>query len=213
MKKTLFIKIIAITLSMAFLFPMTSCGKQSTEIGANESSYNNGQSGNSNEDLPSSSKWGLTINGKSVALPCTLADLKDIDVHLLIDPEKENILNSTNQEFTMIAAVCGESSDPMYLTIKTGNDSAAKEKNATVEIITNMTINNSIFKIKNGLGLGSDISDVIEAYGKDYSTSADESELNTGYVTLRYGTMDDGSMFNFQNGKLTYIEFFVNQGE
>ncbi len=211
MKKSLVRSIFAIVMVLVMMLSFAACDKEpaSSDNGTNN---NSGEQGN-NVNVNQNSKWGLTINGKTIELPCTLADLESAGVNILIDSDKEDILNTANKKFTMIAATCEEDGDPIYLTIITGADTSQKEKNATVTILTNTTVGGSKFAIKNGIALGSDVNDIIEAYGEEYITSNDKNNLSDGYVVLKYGSLEDGAMFNFQDGKLTYIEFFVNQGE
>lgn len=212
MKKSIVRSVFAIVMVLVMVLSFAACDKETANTDKGTSN-NSGEQGNNGTNNNQSTKWGLTINGQTVELPCTLADLESVGVNILIESDKERILNSTNQKFTMIAATCEEDGNTIYLTIMTGADSSKKEKNATVTILTNTTVGGSSFKIKNGIALGSSVSDVISAYGEEYITSNDKNNLNSGYVVLKYGSLEDGAMFNFQDGKLTYIEFFVNQGE
>lgn len=154
--------------------------------------------------------WGLKINGKSITLPCTLADLAEADVHIYSEYDREQVLSSVNQTFTMIQATCGDGMNPIFLKIETGENSNKREENATVKIITNnKMMQKDEFILKNNVGLGSSVDDVINTFGSNYTVDSSQSDdLHKGFVMMHYGDSESGVLFWFTDNVLTYIEIY-----
>ena len=163
------------------------------------------QSNDNKQDM-----WGLKINGKSITLPCTLADLAEADVHIYNEDEKQEVLSSVNKTFTMIQATCGDGIKPIFLKIETGKNSNKGEENATVKIITNnKMMQKDEFILKNNVGLGSSVDDVINTFGSNYTVDSSQSEdLHKGFVMMHYGDAESGVLFWFTDNVLTYIEIY-----
>lgn len=211
MKKFSFKRVFTILLAVLMIFTLAACGGKD---GKTDGNNNNKQQVDNQGANNSDSGWGVKINGKAVTLPCTLADLAKINVNIYGEFDKETVLNSANETFTMIAATCGEDTNPIHLKIVTGGAADKKEANATVKIITNTKMDGSLFELKGGIALGSSIDDVIKTFGDNYNmTGATGDDIHTGYVVINYGTKADGAMFNFKDGVLEYIEILADKGE
>lgn len=214
MKKNKFLKILVLGVVAILMLSLAACGNDSENNTSGDGANNNNVSQSNNEDENLTSMWGLQINGKSIQLPCTLADLARADIGIYEDYDRENVLGSENETFTMIAATCGSDTHPIHLKITTGSDAGKQEANATVKIITNTKMDGSLFKLKNNIALGSSLDDVIKAFGENYNLSgATEDDIHNGYTVINYGTKASGAMFNFENGVLTYIEILADEGE
>lgn len=213
MNNSLVRKIVAIVMVLAMMLTFAACDKEPSNTD-NGTSNNGGSEQNNNSQNTSGSEWSVKINGKDIALPCSLADLSSKGITIISDYDKDNVLNSTNQTHTMISASCGDDSKPIFLKIVTGSDASKKEANAMVYTITNnKMLDGSSFVVKNGLSLGSSVADVISAYGEDYVVDSAPSadDLTSGFVMMHYGDNDEGMLFWFQDGKLTYVELYVGE--
>lgn len=143
MKQILF-KCLATLLSLLMILTLAGCSTP-TPGGMNDQGdqYEEGEDNRKNDkdhnqdDISETTKsdnsaeedgWGLTIGGKSVELPCTLADLEKKGIQIANEARKEEILASSNETFSMIGAKCGKSYYAFYLRIVTGNNPEAKEK-------------------------------------------------------------------------------------
>lgn len=205
-------RVFTLVLAILMIFALSACGINNDQ--SNSNGEDNQQVENQGNNSSTKEKWEIKINGKGVTLPCTLADLAKIGVNIYGEYDKENVLNSTNETFTMIAATCGDDTNPIHLKITTGNAADKKEANATVKILTNTKMDGSLFELKNGIALGSSIDDVISTFGEDYNLSGTtDDDIHSGYVVINYGTKADGAMFNFKDGVLDYIEILADKGE
>lgn len=207
MKKSLVRNEFAIVMVLVMMLSFAACDKEPTNT---DNGTNN--SGQSSKNNPSSgdSKWAVDICGRSISLPCSLADLLGEDVRL-DDADKNKVIEAVNQTFTMIPAVCGDDAGVVYLKIKTGSDAGKKEANATVVAITNNdSAHDDVFKVKDNHAIGSNVSDVIATYGEGYviDSAPSSDDLSKGFVMLHYGE-DEGMLLWFRDGKLIYIESFV----
>lgn len=211
MRKISFKRVFTFLIVALMIFTLAACGDKDDKVDGN----NNDNQQVENKDSNSlDGGWGIKINGKAVTLPCTLSDLVKIDVNIYSEFDKETILNSANETFTMIAATYGENTEPIHLKIVTGSAADKKEANATVKIITNTKMDSSLFELKGGIALGSSIDDVIKTFGTDYNmTGATGDDIHSGYIVINYGTKADGAMFNFKDGILEYIEILADKGE
>ena len=80
-----------------------------------------------------------------------------------------------------------------------------------MSIITNTHMNKDLFTLKNNIGLGSSLNDVINAFGNNYTvTGKTDDDLNKGYTVITYGSKSSGVMFNFEDGILQYIELLAD---
>lgn len=213
MKNMLLKRFLALAMMLVMVLSFAACGKEPTNTD-NGTNNNPGTEQGENNPSVNDSKWSVTINGKTITLPCTLSDLSNKGITIISDYDKENVLNSTNQTHTMISASCGDDSKPIFLKIVTGNDASKKEANAKVYTITNnKMLDGGSFVVKNGLSLGAAVTDVISAYGDDYVVDSAPSmdDLTKGFVMMHYGSNEEGMLFWFQDGKLTYVELYVGE--
>lgn len=206
-------RLLALAMMLVMVLSFAACGKEpaNTDNGTNN---NHGTEQCDNNPSVNNSKWSVTINGNNIALPCTLSDLSKKGINIISDYDKDNVLNSINQTHTMISASCGDDSKPIFLKIITGDDTSKKEANAKVYTITNnKMLDGSSFVVKNGLSLGAAVADIISAYGDDYAVDSAPStdDLTKGFVMMHYGSNDEGMLFWFQDGKLTYVELYVGE--
>ena len=214
MKKMLLRRLLALAMILVTVLSFAACGKEPTNTDVGSNNTGSEQTDNNQNNNNSDSKWSVTINGNNITLPCSLADLSNKGITIISDYDKDTVLNSTNQTHTMISATCGDDSKPIFLKIVTGGDASKKEANATVYTITNnKMLDGSSFVVKNGLSLGASVSDVISAYGEDYVVDSAPSadDLSQGFVMMHYGSNDEGMLFWFQDGKLTYVELYVGE--
>lgn len=188
----------------------------------NENSNSNGEIvnklDNKNQDF-----WGLKINGKSVALPCSLKDLKDANVNLLNEYESEKVINSSNTSFSMLEAGNDDWARPIYLKGFTNSDASKKEANVIVTVITNMIttdlhghsdtsriITKEQFHLKDGVAIGSTSDDVISAFGSDYTVYLgernDKDLKNSDMIGIYYVNNDSALYLIFKKGILHSIE-------
>lgn len=214
MKKSLVRSVIAVALALVVVFSFAACGKGTTE--ANRETNGNVAEQVGNGTTGQNSQWSFVINGKELRLPCSLAELSEAGVEVRIDGVKEEIINSTNQKFPMVYLSCGDSSKLLTAKIVTGSDADKKEANAIVYSLTNDgLVDGSVFTIKNGLALGAAVDEIVTVYGQDYDITAAESmdDLTQGQVIMRYGDDEDGMTFWFEDGKVTYIGFYIEESE
>lgn len=150
------------------------------------------------------SKWGLQINGKSINLPCKLSTLENAGVYI----NDNYILETPNKIYTVIHG--WHDSQWIFLKIEIGSNTDKKSDNATVKTITNNKgMQKDLFVLKNGIGLGSTIDDVISTFGSNYIVDSSASEdLHKGFVMTHYGDAEDGLLLWYQDGILNYIEIY-----
>lgn len=178
--------------------------------------------------------WGLTINGTSIILPCSLDELTKAGVHIN-EGFYQELMTTTNQTFSGSYAISDEWAQGIYLDLKTGSDVSKKEKNVTVSSIRyylpahsfNTTIGitpdesslltSSQFSIKNNITIGSKSEDVIEAFGTDYKPKS-ETDLNGLYALIYYEKGNSTLTIGFENGfvreiKITTTNLSINKKE
>ena len=177
---------------------------------------------NSNNQNTTATNWGLTINGKSINLPCTLKDLKDADITISSDYDYEQVMNTVNTKFSNIAAGNDNWTRYIYLTIVTGDDTSKKESNAIVNVITNKITTNIYgqsdtskiitkeqFHLKGDIAIGSTSNDVTSIFGNEYTVYADQDgDKNlSGNMTGIYYTNKQSTLYLiFKKGILHSIE-------
>jgi len=204
----------ALLMALVLVFAFVGCANDQADPN-NDTNKGNVEQGN-NTPSNNESKWSVKINGKTVTLPCTLDKLSNMGINILGDFDKETVLNSTNQTHTMISATCGDDSKPIFLKIVTGPNADKKEANATVYTLTNnKMLDGSSFVVKNDLSLGASVNDIIAAYGNDYVVDSAPSadDLTKGFVMMHYGSNEEGMLFWFQDGALTYVELYVSESD
>lgn len=211
MKNSFMRNVFALVMALIMVFSLVACGDSQGNNGgySGQSSSPNGDSSGNTDN------WGVKINGKTVTLPCTLTELSKAGV-VLDDFDLEIILNSENETHYMIPATCGDESKHLFLEIVTGPDASKKEKNATVYTITNNNrVDGSVFVVKNGLALGSSVTDIISAYGNDYVIDAATSrdDLAKEAAMIHYGDDQNGILLWFEDGVLIYVELYANTNE
>ena len=172
--------------------------------GCNNSSFVDNENNSSTNNTNGNSKWGLQINGKNINLPCKLSTLENAGVYI----NDDYILQNPNKTYTMIHG--WHDSQFVFLKIETGSDIDKKSDNATVKIITNNKgMTKDLFVLKNGIGLGSNIDDVISTFGSDYVVDSSASDdLHKGFVMTHYGDAKEGLLLWYQDGILNYIEVY-----
>lgn len=206
--------LLAVLMALVLVFSFVGCANNQTPSDNNTNKDNVEQGDNSPSN--NESKWSVKINGKTVTLPCTLDKLSNMGINILGDFDKETVLNSTNQTHTMISATCGDDSKPIFLKIVTGSNADKKEANATVYTLTNnKMLDGSSFVVKNDLSLGASVNEIISAYGNDYVVDSAPSadDLTKGFVMMHYGSNEEGMLFWFQDGELTYVELYVSESD
>lgn len=162
----------------------------------------------------SESRWTMTIGGNKVTLPCTMAELEEMGIHLYTEYDEETIYESQNQTFTMICAVHEDAEDLMYLKIVTGDKPEDGSANAQVCAITNMTLDTDAFHMNKKFGLGASIDDMIAAFGEDYVVAgAAGDDIQIGYTVINYGTGSDNIIFIFDDNELKSMEVQYYEGE
>ena len=160
--------------------------------------------------------WGLTINGTSIILPCSLDELNNTGVEVTAIGYKD-VLSSTNQTFSGYSANADGWEKTISLDLKTGKDVSKKEKNVTVSSIRyylpahsfdttlgitpdkSSLLTSSQFSIKNNITIGSKSEDVIEAFGTDYEPKS-ETNLNGLYSLIYYKKGNSTLTIAFENG-------------
>lgn len=213
-KKSYYRQFVALLLIVFTVFSFSSCGHDDSAV--NKDGITSGGKLNSQkaEKKSRSDEWGLKINGKNVSLPCSLDEFLKTGINFYNEDDKEAILNSSGETFTLVDFTFGDGHDAILLKIVTGDDVNKKEKNATVKIIMNQRMDSSLFVMKDGISLGSSLDDVIKSFGDDYEvTGALREDLHDGPVVIFYGTRANGVMFHFKDGILEHIEIVADEGD
>lgn len=155
----------------------------------------------------------VVINGEKIKLPCTVAELEQKGI-IVNEYSLKSILEKPNETFYLVAATCGEAGN-VYLHIETGSDVEKQKENAVVSNIANKILSKEFFGVKNEIGLGSTVDELLEVYGTDFYalTAKDEENLASGYVLIQYGTEKVGYLFHVDDGIIEYIEVFNKEGE
>lgn len=178
--------------------------------------------------------WGLTINGTSIILPCSLDELNNTGLEVTATGYKD-VLSSPNQTFSGYSANADGWKKTIALDLKTGKDVSKKEKNVTVSGIDyklpahsfdttlgitpdkSSLLTSSQFSIKNNITIGSKSEDVIEAFGTDYEPKS-ETNLNGLYSLIYYKKGNSTLTIGFENGfvreiKITTTNLNINKKE
>ncbi len=203
--KKIFSTIIVISLVAA----LTGCSDDKKDE-KTPSGANNTQASVSQTD----DEWGLTINGKSIVVPCKLTDLEDAGVTFLED-DMEEILSTPNKEFGALKAFCSEKTNKFLVSLVTGDDLDAGKDNATVIVISNNQLSDpDLFSLKNKITCESNIEDVLATFGDDCEIMAQvEDDYQTGIVILMYETGNDSAVFKSKNGSVFTFEVRGSLGE
>lgn len=169
---------------------------------------------NNKDDTPVD--WGLTINGTSIVLPCTLDELTNVGVNVNEDFYEE-LMSTTNQTYSDSYVTSDGWAQGIYLNLRTGSDLSKKEKNVIVTSIRYYlpahSFNTAIgitpdesslltsyqFSIKNNITIGSKSEDVIDAFGTDYEPKS-ETDLNGLYSLIYYKKGNSTLTIGFENG-------------
>ncbi len=181
-----------------------------------------------NKNLPSnkanntsnniSENWGLTINGTSISLPCSLDELTKVGVNIN-ESRYEELVSSTNKTFSGSRAGSDGWKEGISLDLKTGSDVSKKEKNVTVSSIsydipsyyfssgkpaTSNLLTSSQFSIKNNITIGSKSEDVISTFGTDYEPKT-ETNLNGAFSVIYYESGNSRLTIGFAKGIVNKI--------
>lgn len=170
------------------------------------------QNHNNNNIVNQESRWTMNIEGNKVTLPCTMAELEEIGIHLYSEYDENMIYESQNETFNIISAVYKDSDEMLYLSMVTGDNPEKKAANAKVVAITNMMLDADSFNLKGSFGIGASIDDMIEELGDDYLVSgATKDDIRAGFTVINYGTAPDNVILNFDKDKLIFIEVQYNE--
>ncbi len=166
--------------------------------------------------------WGLTINGTSIILPCSLDELTNTGTKVTATGY-ENVISSTNQTFSGYSANADGWERTISLDLKTGKDVSKKEKNVTVSSIDyklpahsfdttigitpdkSSLLTSFQFSIKNNITIGSKSEDVIEAFGTNYEPKS-ETNLDGLYSLIYYEKGNSTLTIGFENGFVREIK-------
>ncbi len=165
--------------------------------------------------------WGLTINGTSIILPCSLDELTSTGTKVTAIGYQD-VLSTPNQTFSGYSANADGWERTISLDLKTGKDVSKKEKNVTVSSIDyklpahsfdtaigitpdkSSLLTSSQFSVKN-ITVGSKSEDVIEAFGTDYEPKS-ETNLNGLYSLIYYTKGNSTLTIGFENGYVREIK-------
>lgn len=157
----------------------------------------------------------VEVNGKEITLPCTLAELENCGVFIARKSAKQEIVNSENQDFSLIEMTSNsfEEDEILKAMISTGEDHKKKEENCIVTRIINETVASDKFAVGGKIGLGSTIKETTNAFGKkNYELLTEEDDEEKGLSQVHYFGEDgnSGKFFYFQNNECVYVEVFGN---
>lgn len=168
-----------------------------------------------------SDNWGLTINGNSISLPCSLDELTKTGLKITASENYyEALMSITNQTFSGYGAKSDGWKKGISLDLKTGSDVSKKEKNVTVSSInyeapaytffnpnynTSSFLTDSQFCIKNNITIGSKSEDVISTFGTDYEPKT-QTDLNSVYALIFYENANSILTIGFEKGIVSKIK-------
>lgn len=212
-------KLLAVLLALAMIFAMTACGektengednstesRQSDASNGAETSTANQEEDNDDEETVATSIAMVQFFGKVVKIPCSLADLEAMDIHLWSEDEREQILSTPNGLSYMCNLVYGDNDIPMEAFFV--HDEAG---NITLEAVNNTGIGKDYFEYS-GFGCGDSIDDVIVILGKADSCIITNGgdDIHSGPVRLVYVNGNESVRISFRDGVLTQFEVSVD---
>lgn len=151
----------------------------------------------------------VKVNGRELALPCTLTEMEDVGVFIARKSAKQEIVNSENQDFALIEMTSNsfEEDEILKVMISTGEDHKKKEENCFITRIINESVDSEKFVVGDKIGFGSTIKDAKKIFGKkNFELITENDDEKKGLSQLQYFEDGKGRVMYFQDDKCVYIE-------
>lgn len=161
-----------------------------------------------NKVQASDDAWGsLAFYGETVTVPCTLADLEAMDIHLYSEDEKSEMLSTPNGQFFMLYLVHGDEDVPLTAYFETGDDVSKKEENIVLTAVNSGLARKEHLTYK-GFGYGDSIDDFVAAFGDAFDCvfALGGDDIHSGSVRLVGGDSDVAVRIHFVDGEWHTVE-------